>query len=457
MNTEIMLRYWILSTWLFRSFPLMKWIYLSGVVFVVLGIPVYGIWATHVGFIIGVGILVFATFMNAIALPYQMLSIGSSKQIGVLPGIRNVSFLIFTLTCFCSSFVITLLIFFVQNQITIQSFLVVLFLVSVVLTGSIVIGQKYPGAQGLIFICFGALTRIYSFLMEIHFGLLALSSLVIWVVFFRYWKSWRPVKFYPSIFGSSREQLIAFHQHGDGQPHPLIEKYFSVKAKSLVGSLLQGSADGWGARLSSVIFVFFFLLIAVGAFFTVFDEGDFQRFFELIGQANIYFVYYLMAYALLMICFRNISKAWIYFDGRRDSYFNAIERFYCSWTLVFSIPFLVVHIGIVYFLLGGRLYGELIWLSVIYSWIGLAVMFYIHVFVYQKTKGDLRWNGGLGAVLMLMLVIPVVACNLKWVEHKSQIINWAYFFMVASALGVLALRYWVKKQWISVDFVRVKS
>lgn len=460
MNNAIMRRYWVLFTSLFAAFPLMKWIMLSGIAVMVLGIPIYGVWENSVGFGVGGGILFLGVFGCGMVFPSQMLSIASSKQIGGLPGLRDALFFLFLLMCLCVTIGSALLVSIKNHYFAIHEFWVILLLVSAILIGAVVLGQKYPGAQFIIFMSFWVLPRVYNYLMGFHLGILVVSSSAVWFTFYHHWKNWRPEKFHQNIFSMSQTQLIEFNRQRSVKSNPWFykfDKFLSIKPESLIGSLLLGRADGGRSKLVSAITVLLVLLLFVGVFLVISDKQKFQGFFAVGGQTNMYILYFSMVYGLILCFFRNMHKAWLYFDGSRELYFKKIEKIFYGFALVSAAPVLLVHIGITYFMLDWGLYLDLIWVTAIYSLIAIAITFYTNLFLYQITKASLRWNGWIGILLMAMLVIPVIVCNVMWVEHKAKIIHWAYFFMAGSLLAIYILRNWVKKKWISVDFVRVKS
>jgi hypothetical protein len=306
----------------------------------------------------------------------------------------------------------------------------------------------------------GVLSSGYKFLMAFHLGVLLVSNIIIWIAFYCHWIGWRPKKFHSNMYDISQSPWVAFRQQKSASTNQWYEKldiFNSARAASLVGSQLLGGADGVKSKLKTAVSVFLVLIAYSGFILVIFDKENFQSFFVVVGQVIFYAMHFFIGKELSMVFFRNISKVWLYFEGERSQFFNCLERaFYGVW-LVSAVPILLVHIGVTYFVLDWKLYYESIWITALYSLINILITFYVNLFVYYKTKGSLRWSGLVGILLFIALGIPLVACNLLWVDHKLEIIQSAYFLIICSAIGVLVLRNWVQKKWVSVDFVRVKS
>lgn len=458
MNNAVIRRYWVLFNCLFAAFPLMKWIMLLCIAVMVIGVPIYGIWASRLGFVVGGIVLGFVLIMNTIALPYQLLSMASSKQIGFLPGVRHASFLLFSLMSLCVSIGITLLVSIKNNYVAIHEFWAISLLVSAVLISLVVIGQKYPGAQFIVFMGFWALSRVYNYVVEFHLGILLVSNFVVWLAFYRHWINWRPKIFHPNMYGMSREQLIDYHRNRISQSNYFgwFERFDSIKGGTLVGSLLLGRADGWISEFKSLLGVFVVVLVFVGYFLLSPERPWGNRFFE-VCSINICMIYFLVANGLSIKLLRNMSNAWMYFDGGREILFRVMEKIYYGSLAVSYLLVFLLHAGITHLMLDGNIYGELVWVTAVFSLTVSVAVYYLNIFVYHKTKGSFRWVSGVSVLIMVALIICVATYSLEWSEYKTQIINMFYVLVAVSLPLIFILRNWVKKQWISVDLVRVKS
>lgn len=456
-KTGNMHAYWILLNCLCGSFPWLKWLMLLGLGVVVLGVPIYGVWNNFVVLMIGSSVVFFVICVNTISLPNQVLAINSSKQIGLLPNLRCASFIIFMLMCISVSLVVAALVSLKEHEVNIHSFFASLVLLSVVLIGNIVAAQRYQGMQVFIFFFLWALSPVYKWLIQVHWVALCIGIIALWIGFFFHWRKWRPIKFHQNIFGMSYDQQLAFSRQGSAHASMWFQKIFSVKPVSLIDSLLLGRADGWKSKLITAASMLLGLIVFIGIFSVISDKENFKRFIAGGGQVNIYVMYFCIGYGLLTIIFRNISKLWLYFEGKRSQFFSYLERVFYSALLVLGVPILLAHIAVTYFILDWQLYYELIWLTVLYSLISIVITLYVNLFIYHKTKGSLRWSGLVGVLLMIVLGIPVISCNVMWIERKMEIIHIAYFLIIGLVIGILVLRFWLKKQWLLVDFVRVKS
>lgn len=441
---------------LFSVHSWMSWLLIVGGIIFLVGVPLYMVWTKPIGFIAGGAILSMYIFLNAVSLPYQMLSIASSKQIGLLPNIRRSCFWMFVCACAIISGLIVVLIYLSQHTAIIHSFFPVFILVSVLLILNIVVGQKFPRMQGLVFLCFWILPHVYMLLAEVHLIQLAVACLGIWLAFYRRWLVWMPQKYQPNIFGMSQNQWLEFNKLG-GLAGWQLNKFFSDKSNTLVGSILMGRLDGWKSMFQSATWMLLVLVVMIGFFFAVSDIESFNHFMVSVGQTNIFIMYYSSAYGMLQIIFRNTNKVWLYFSSRREDLFSFLERKCYVASMFFAFPVLLIHACVNFILLDSKIYRELVWITLVYTSIAIAFTLYTQLITYHKTKASLRWSGWVKILLMIVFIVPVIACNVLWVDHKANIILFAYYFFGISIVGIFLLRSWVKKKWALADLVRVAS
>lgn len=458
MTSKLTLRHYAV---LFRCFLSVhswaNWLLIVGGIIFLVGVPLYMVWTKPIGFIAGGAILSMYVFLNAVSLPYQMLSIASSKQIGLLPNIRRSCFWMFVCACAIISGLIAVLIYLSQHTALIHSFFSIFVLVSTVLILNIVAGQKFPRMQGLLFLCFWALPHVYSKLLaEVHPIQLAIVCLSVWLAFYRHWLAWRPQKYQPNIFGMSQNQWLEFNRLG-GFAGWQLNKFFAGKSNTLVGSVLLGRADGWKSRLAGATGVFVALVTLIGLFSALSDGDGFKHFMVFAGQPNFFIIYCSMAYGMFQILFRNTKKVWLYFPGRREDLFSLLERSFYVNAMSFVFPVLLVHLGVNSLLLDSSIYRELVWITFGYASITIAFTLYVQLITYQETKANLRWSGWLNILLMIIYIIPVIACNVLWVDHKANILFFVYCLFGISIVGIFLLRSWVKKKWALADLMRVTS
>lgn len=445
---------------LFRCFFLahvwMIWMLIVGGVIFLAGVPLYMIWANPVGFIAGGAILSMYIFLNAVSFPDQILSIASSKQIGLLPRIRHTCFWMFVFACAIVSGLIAVLIYLSHRTELIHSNFSIFFLVSALLILNVVVGQKFSHMKGLVFLSFWALPHAYKLLTDVPPIQLAIVCLCVWFVFYHQWLAWRPQKFQPNIFGMSQNQLMEFNKIRAGAGWRLNKNSFD-KSNTLVGSILFGRFDGWKSMFLGAVWVFAGLMILISLFFSVSDVERFNRFMAFAGQTHIFIMYYSLAYGMNQILFRNPNKAWLYFHGRREDFFPFLERRFYFAAMVFGLPVLLVHAWVNFLLLDSIIYRELVWITLVYASIAIAFRFYTQLIIYHKTKGSMRWCGWANILLMIIFIVPVITGNVLWVDQKASIIQLAYCVFSVSIVGIFMLRSWARKNWTTVDFVRVKS
>jgi hypothetical protein len=460
MKNPIASHYRVLFPCLFSWLPWMNWLWALGAATAIMGISIYFIWNNPLGFLLGGVILGVAAFMSLAGLPSQMLSIGSSKQIGILPGIREASLRTFVFISLCASLAIGGMLCIVEHRLMLGTFAALWILVSVVLIAAVFMGQRYAGSQTLILLCCSFLKPLYKSLMNVHWVLLLIACIILWVAFSRHWLRWRPGKFQPNIFGMSHDQLLAFSKQRSAQSRTIIEwrdRFLGGKAETLVGSLLLGRSDGGRSKLVSAASTLFILLFIVGVFIALSGTEKFKIYYEIGGQINICIIYICAGYGLSLSFFRNFHKAWMYFDGCRESYFTFIEKMFFGRLWMAIVPVFIIHIAINYFILDWQLYIELLFMTIVYALIVIATAFYTLLFIYHKTKGNLNWSMWVNNLLLLAAAVPLIACNLLWVDHKFQVMKWVMYFIIASVVALIIFRRCVKQKWMSVDLVRVKS
>ena len=450
--------YRILFTCLFSWIPWMTWLWMVGMAITIIGIPIYFIWNNPLGFFVGGVLLLVAVFMGLVGLPYQLLSINSSKQLGLLPDVRQASLHLFGLIILCVSIILTVMLCINEKGAIANVFSAVLVLVSMVLIGAVIIGQKYAGAQGMIFLCFGLLEPLYKSLMNTHWALLLVLCVSIWLVFAKNWLQWRPKKFQPNVFGMPHDQLLAFNGREAFQWMGVVQwrdKILCNRAETWIGSLLLGRADGIRSKLVSAVATFLILSLLVGGIIILLGIDDFKAFFEIGGQVNIFIIYICIAYGLLINFLKNLHKVWLYFDGNREDYFKLIERMLFENLFPILMPVLIFHAVVNYLILDWSIYVELILLMAGFAFIVITVFFYTTLFIYYKAKGSLSWSMWVNNALVILAFLPVITSSILWAEHKPQIIKYAICFLLGAAVAVVIFRRWVKQKWMRVDFVRV--
>lgn len=448
--------YAVLFRCLFSVHAWMRWLLIVGGIVFLLCVPLYMVWGNAIGLVVGGAILSMYIFLNSVSLPYQMLSIASSKQVGLLPNIRQACFWMFLFSCTIVSGPIAILIHLSQKSEIINSYLSVFILVSALLMLNMIVGQKFPRLQGLIFLCFWALPHVYKLLVKVNLIQLAIFCFSVWFAFYRHWLAWRPQKYHPNIFGMSQNQWIEFNKLG-GLAAWQLSKLFSDKSNTLAGSLFLGRPDGWKSRLIGAVGVLAGLVILIGLFFAVSDVENFSRFMVFAGHVNIYIIYFSFACGVLLNIFRNVNKVWLYFSGRREDLFLFLERSFYFSAMSYGFPILLVHACVDFMLLDWSMYRELVWITLMYALIVIFVTFYAQLIIYHKTKASVRWSGWINILVMLISIVPVIACNVLWVEQKGNIIQLAGYLFGASIFGIFMLRNWVKRVWRLADLVRIKS
>lgn len=459
-NSVELRQLWSLYICLLSGVSWIKWMGAISVFLLVLGIPIKLLWDNSLSLVIGALVMALCMFANVVFFPFQILSLASSRQIGILPNIRKLSFIFLFVLNALASITVALLFFLANRGMGLGDFIAVSVLASSMLIGGLVISQKYPRAQGLVFVFLIPMARIFELQKEVSPILQIIFELSIWLAFYRHWMSWMPTKYLPNMFGMSQSQLSDFNKKRSMQKNYRFENFFNFNysgGNSVVGSLLLGRADGVKSKMASMLFLVFILSVFVVIYVIGFNVNRFHDFYTFAGQTNIYIAYVCMAYGINKYIFQNAHKAWLYFPGNRGAYFAKIEKVFFTNLIFACVPILLLHASVNYAVLDWQLYVELIWLTLLYALVVSGFKFYISLLIYHKFKGDMRWSLWINNALLLIAIVPMVAGSLMWVDKKSAVIEALVYLIGLSLVLVFLVRHWLKAKWCSVDLVRIKS
>ncbi|MES2675218.1 MAG: hypothetical protein V4660_13340 [Pseudomonadota bacterium] len=394
--------------------------------------------------------------MNFITLPNQILSLNSSKQTGILPGLRKQSCVIYFLFSLFISVPITLIFSLGSQTRLLQFFLVVFAMVSVFTIGNLFLALRWKWAQGLLGITFVMLPTVFVWLTTIN-ALIFFGGLIVgWSTFFHWWLNWRPVKLYTSIFGFTMNDVLKNQQEFQFFWSQGIFKFLKAKPQTLIGTLLFGSADGWQARIKNLISGLILALLFIALYWALLGPSAIDA---LSGQADMFFsiAYTSSSFAFQGYLFRNLHKLWMFYPESRDSLLSSLEKFYYPWGLAVMIPLAVIHLTAPVFFAGMKSNIFFTLLLIIFSVTLLALNFYIGIVVYCRSRANYRVVMLISMGVMLVSMVLVYTLYFAWADYKTQLVPFVLMFIFAFFGSTILLRNWAKKCCLEINFLRVKS
>lgn len=451
-----MQRFWALTKVLLFPHAWLRWMVILGAMLVLIGLVVYLKWQNPLCAIFG-GILIMTNFvMNYITLPNQMLSLNSSKQFGVLPGLRKQSCIIYFIFSLLISICITLIFSLGKNEHWLQFFLVVFVMVSMLTIGNIFLALRWRWAQGFLGMTFVTLPTIFAWLIKID-ALIFFGGLIVgWSAFFRWWLDWRPVKLYKSIFGFTMNDVLKNQQEFQLFWSQGIFKWLKSKPQTLMGTLLFGGADGWQARIKNLMSGLLLALLFIALYRVLLGSSTIDA---LSSRADVFFFigYTSSSFAFHGHLFRNLHKLWMFYPESRDSLLSALERFYYPWGLAVMAPLAVMHLIAPIFFAGMK--NDLFFtLSlIIFAVILLAFNFYLGMIIYCRSRANYRLAMWVGMGLMLVSMLLVYPLYFAWADYKAQLVPIVLVVISAFFGSTLLLRNWAKKCCLEINFLRVRS
>ncbi len=451
-----MQRFWVLIKVLLFPHAWLRGMVKLGAALVLIGLIIHLKWHNPLCAIFG-GILIMTNMaMNFIALPNQLLSLNSSKQFGILPGLRQQSGVIYFIFSVLISIAVTLIFSLESSKQGFQFFLAVFLMASAFTIGNLFLALRWNRAQGFLYMIFVMLPNAFAWLVKID-TLIILSGLIMcWSVFFRCWLTWRPAKLHKSIFGMTIDDALKNQQEVQSFWHQGIFRFVKIRPQTLLGTLLFGSADGWLARMKSAMSGLVLTLLFLALYRALLGSSAIDG---LIRQADIYFfiAYISSSFAFHGVLFRNLHKVWMFYSESRSSLLSSLEKFYYPWSLSVIIPLAIIHLTTPNFV-AGMVSDVFLTLSLItFALALLAFNFYLSIVIYCKTLAHYSWVLGMNMGVMLVSTAIVIPLYFSWADHKLELFPFVLVCIIALFGGVILLRHWAKKCCLNINFLRVKS
>lgn len=451
-----MQRFWVLTKVLLFPHAWLRWMVILGAILALIGLVVYLKWQNPLCAIFG-GILMMANFaMNFITLPNQMLLLNSSKQLGMLPGLRKQSWVIYFIFSLLISVSITLIFSQGSQARLFQFFFAVFVMVSGFTIGNLFLALRWKWAQGFLGMVFVALPTIFAWLIKID-ALIFLGGLIVcWSAFYRWWLKWRPVKLYKSIFGFTMTDVLKNQQEFQLFWSQGIFKFAKTKPQTLIGTLLFGGADGWQARIKNLISGLVLALLFIALYRALLGSLAIDA---LSGQADVFFfiAYTSSSFAFQGYLFRNLHKLWMFYPESRGSLLLALEKFYYPWGLVVMVPLALMHLTAPNFFAGMK--DDLFFtLSLImFAVILLGFNFYIGMVTYCRSRANYRMVMWIGVGVMLVSMVLVYPLYFAWADYKTQLVPVVFVSISVFFGSTLLMRSWAKKCCLEINFLRTKN
>lgn len=451
-----MQRFWVLTKTLLFPHAWLRWMVILGAILVLIGLVIYLKWQSPLCAIFGGGLIMTNFAMNFITLPNQMLSLNSSKQFGMLPGLRKQSWVIYFLFSLLLSFSITLF-FSVGNQArSFQFFLAVFVMVSGFSIGNLFLALRWKWAQGFLGMTLVALPTIFAWLIKID-ALIFLGGLIVgWIAFYRWWLNWRPVKLYKSIFGFTMTDVLKNQHEFQLFWSQGIFSFAKTKPQTLIGTLLFGGADGWQARIKNLVSGLVLALLFIMLYKALLGSSIIDA---LSSQADVFFfiAYTSSSFAFQGCLFRNLHKLWIFYPASRDSILSALEKLYYLWALAVMIPLAVMHLTAPMLVTGMKDDVFFTFSLIMFAVILLAFNFYLGIVIYCSSRANYRVVMWIGMGVMLGSMAVVLPLYFAWDNYKTHLAPLVLVAISALFGSTLLLRYRAKKYCLKINFLRVKN
>ena len=444
-------RFWQVLMVISNSTSLLKWFFNFAAVFMTAAalLHIVELWPGFSMALAGLGVsclVLWATFV-LLTSPLQLLSLISSKPIGLFSGVKGYGFtaIFFISLCMASLSLIFLLApAFKFQSAPGQFFLVALLTISLYFVFTVWLSHKIPAAAAWMSCMYFLLVFAFGWLLRQPSEMLMLSIVVIWVVFGGWWFRLRPQKHFQNTMQS---------QFPDATGTWLYDFFTSkntaiknLQRSSLFEMRLFGSQLNGGAILQRSALTLLALIALM-----------FACKFKLVSPPLdlIYFmVGVILPQTMVFSSGSNVhiqlKKTWLLMAGSRRELLRLIENRLYQQLAILGMAYVGAVFLSVYFY-NPLTYGVvfmLIMMTLTFSL--LAAAFYAGLLTYLKKQASIRWNGYVSVVfsLLLSLVFFVVG------ETRSEL-N-ALLVTVAGLVLAYCLRLWVLRLWPRVNLLQGK-
>lgn len=389
-----------------------------------------------------------------ITVPMQMLSLVSSKQFFWMPGLRNKTFSILLLLNGLITLLVILFLELKPNNLSMLNVSAMVFLMLSVISFFVLLSSVYfQKLQPFVFILIwgiGVLVFKYGHSYALlNFGL----AILVWLCCYKWWCGWVPHKYFGNYFALSPEkmwQMNGFRSEGIG-----ILRYQSSSApRSLSGTLLTGASDGFtskiGYELGQLLVIAGLLLVVI--FF--FPPTSKEHIFKILPFVLFTFVSARNS-QIQLLCYRNLHRIWIYFEGSRSGLFGYLEKQYFLNMVIVCVELLLVLLAINFLFDGVSLHQEFLMFAIISGNLFGTLLFYLGWIIYRKTEANTVWLGWITGCSIAIAIIIIGLNSLSGAPNTGFSAYWVETVVIL-ALTLLA-RHRVVKGWEKMNFYRVKN
>ncbi len=404
-------------------------------------------------------------FVCAMALPGQLLAINTSRQIGILPGIRWMSLLV--LMAFCLALpagLMGVLWFFDKPVDYIAVFFTALVYLSGIMTLGIVLASRIPMGQNFILIFSWFLFKLAGPLLTLSIVNYLFLLILVWLPFCIWWLRWKPTQYLMNPFGiahnnAQRWQLELLKTgYGRGWKSVLATGFSGAHWQnhapgSAVGSVLLGYSDGASDLLKKSaigVLVYSCLLLFALIKGKLSDVGQFAFGF-------VYIMYLFTALGLLWAFSRNMRNAWLLCIGSRATLFSLVESTY--WRALVNFLGLLAAAHLVSCIVFSEYFynWQFSLLLLSYSFAGILCAFYVWLIIYVRYGLPPAW-----------FILPTVITMLTSIGLLLVIVNFwpsqpllSYEVTLGYVVSLLVISVFLRKKalqmWQQVNFRRVYS
>jgi hypothetical protein len=379
--------------------------------------------------------------IGMLTIPSQMVAFASSRTASFLAGPRALLLVFYWLI----SLLLTLAICWLWDltQLSHYSplmFLVVWFVVSLTLQGSVYICARWPLVHIFLFSAYAMLNDFIYWLEIYNPFYLAFCILVTWVVFSRWWLSWKSAKYKVNYFFvgmGAHQKMIWDHQANSW--------FYSASAKTWLGSRLTGLPDGLLARTKRILPTLVYTPLGfTPGYFLMGEEWvkNFSLLFLLAG-GGILALGVLSGYGL------NLHRIWLINSGPRNELFSFLQKRF--WFDVLPLTLLLILSAIGVCLLWGGWQSLEAWVYFLISLFLLQIlMFHLYWWAYQRTRAKVAWSS---LVLLLWWFLMSIATGFL-IKGPASWPTISPLWIVIPELVLLALLYKpVRLGFVNVNFV----
>ncbi len=404
---------------------------------------------------IGSGALVVISILIGVMVPPQMLSLVSSKQLSWIPGLRSKTFFILLSLYSLIALTSALLFSFKPNGYPfLTSMATAITLVAVIAAAMLITSVYFQGFQPFIFASIWLLYFAVEQLVQINALVCIAVGLLVWGALYWWWCRWIPEKYLVNYMTLSPAKMREMQEQKVGVVQAF-NYWVSSTPKSLCGTLLLGTSDGLKAQLKYELgqVIALLLMVLLCSFLL---RGMTEAFFLKMAPVIIFTFMSMRNVQFQVLIYRNLNRAWIYFDGSRTRFFNYVERQYFQHVGIAYGTMLCIIVGI-NFVFGNTLSLYFLATIVVISGLFAAPLFYLGWIIYHKTTASLGWLGWLSGIMVILFILLLTSLSLFWQPAAGLELQNNWWLILGMLVVLVCMRYWAIRVWSRMSFYRVKN